>query len=143
LVGGWAIDRYIARGGSANLGYKLVMGISALGAVACMVCMGVGSQAVAIACIFIYQGLCGAQSPGAFAVPQILAGPSATGRWVGIQNSVGNLAGVVAPALTGQIIATTGHFTLAFACAAAVGVVGFFSWVWLVPSIGTGSGAAK
>jgi MFS family permease len=135
LAGGWAIDRYIARGGSANFGYKLVMGVATLGAVACMVCMAVGSQPLALACIFIYQGLCGAQSPGVFAVPQILAGPAATGRWVGIQNTIGNVAGILAPALTGQIISTTGHFTLAFVCAAAVGLLGFVGWVLMVPRV--------
>jgi MFS family permease len=124
MAGGWAI-----------LGYKVVMGVSTLGAVGCMLCMAVGPQPLALACIFIYQALCGAQSPGVFAVPQILAGPAATARWVGIQNTLGNLAGIIAPALTGQIISSTGHFTLAFACAALVGVLGFAGWVLMVPRI--------
>jgi MFS family permease len=135
IAGGWAIDRYIGRGGSTNFAYKLLMGISSLGVVACMFCMAVGSQPVALASIFIYHALCGAQSPGVFAVPQILAGPAATGRWVGIQNSLGNLAGIIGPALTGLIIDNTGHFTLAFVCAAAVGVLGFVGWVLMVPRI--------
>jgi MFS family permease len=135
MFGGWAIDRYISRGGSVNLGYKVVMGASTAGAVVCMLCMALGPEPVALACIFIYQGLCGLQSPGVFAVPQILAGPAATGRWVGIQNTLGNLAGIIAPALTGQIIYSTGHFTLAFVCAAAVGILGFIGWVFMVPRI--------
>jgi nitrate/nitrite transporter NarK len=97
--------------------------------------MAVGSQPVALASIFVYQVLCGVQSPGVFAVPQILAGPAATGRWVGIQNSLGNLAGIIAPGVTGVIIDSTGHFTLAFVCAAAVGVLGFVGWVFMVPRI--------
>jgi MFS family permease len=135
IGGGWAIDRYIARGGSTNFGYKLVMGATHLGAIACMLCMALGSRPVALASILVYQALCGFQSPGVFAVSQILAGPAAAGRWVGIQNTLGNLAGILAPALTGFIVEWTGHFTLAFVFAAAVGVLGFLGWVFMVPRI--------
>jgi MFS family permease len=136
MGGGWAVDRYIARGGSVNFGYKLVMGATQLGAIVCMLCMALGPRPVALASIFAYQALCGIQSPGVFAISQILAGPAATGRWVGIQNTLGNLAGIIAPALTGFIVEWTGHFTLAFVCAAAVGVLGFAGWVLLIPRIG-------
>ena len=114
IAGGWAIDRYIARSGSTNFGYKLVMGATHLGAIVCMLCMALGPRPVALASIFVYQALCGMQSPGVFAISQILAGPAAAGRWVGIQNTLGNLAGIIAPALTGFIVEWTGHFTLAF-----------------------------
>jgi MFS family permease len=135
MGGGWAIDRYIARGGSTNFGYKLVMGSTHFGAIICMLCMALGPRPVALASIFIYQALCGISSPGVFAVSQILAGPAAAGRWVGIQNTIGNLAGIVAPALTGFVIDWTGHFTLAFVAAAVVGVVGFIGWVFMIPRV--------
>jgi MFS family permease len=135
MGGGWAIDRYIARTGSTNFGYKLVMGATHLGAIACMLCMALGPRPVALASIFIYQALCGLQSPGVFAISQILAGPAASGRWVGIQNALGNLAGVIAPALTGFVVEWTGHFTLAFVSAAGVGVLGFAGWVIMIPRI--------
>jgi MFS family permease len=135
MGGGWAIDRFIARGGSVNFGYKLVMGGTHLGSIACMLCMTAGPRPVALASLFLYEALCGLQSPGVFAIAQILAGPAATGRWVGIQNTIGNLAGIVAPALTGFVIDWTGHFTLAFVFAALVGVVGFAGWVFMIPSI--------
>jgi MFS family permease len=135
MGGGWAIDRFIARGGSVNFGYKLVMGGTHLGSIACMLCMAAGPRPVALASLFLYEALCGLQSPGVFAIAQILAGPAATGRWVGIQNTIGNLAGIVAPALTGFVIDWTGHFTLAFVFAALVGVVGFAGWVFMIPSI--------
>jgi MFS family permease len=90
---------------------------------------------VALASIFAYQALCGVQSPGVFAISQILAGPAAAGRWVGIQNTLGNLAGIIAPALTGFIVDWTGHFTLAFVAAALVGILGFIGWVLMIPRI--------
>ncbi len=133
--GGWAIDRYIARGGSVNFAYKLVLGGAHIGFIACMLGMALGPRPVALACIFVYEALCGLQSPGVFAVSQIIAGPAAAGRWVGIQNSLGNLAGVVSTTLTGFLLDWTGHFTLAFASAAAVGVLGFVGWVFMIPRI--------
>jgi MFS family permease len=135
IVGGWALDRYIVRGGSVNFGYKAVLGVAHLGYIACMLCMALGPRPVALAAIFVYQVVCGIQSPGVFAVSQIIAGPAAAGRWVGIQNTIGNLAGIVAPALTGYLIDWTGHFTLAFVMAAAVGVLGFVGYVFMIPRV--------
>jgi len=135
IFGGWALDRYIVRGGSVNVGYKMVLGVAHLGYIACMLCMALGPRPVALAAIFVYQAVCGIQSPGVFAVSQIIAGPAAAGRWVGIQNTIGNLAGIVAPALTGYLIDWTGHFTLAFVMAAAVGVIGFVGYVFMIPRV--------
>jgi MFS family permease len=135
IFGGWALDRYVVRGGSVNFGYKTVLGVSHLFYIACMLCMALGPRPVALTSIFVYQAVCGIQSPGVFAVSQIIAGPAAAGRWVGIQNTIGNLAGIVAPALTGYVIDWTGHFTLAFVLAAAVGVVGFVGYVFMIPRV--------
>jgi MFS family permease len=135
LLGGWATDRYIARGGSANVAYKVTMALAHVGYIICMLCMALGSKPMAVAAMFVYQALTGASSPGLYAVSQILAGPRASGRWVGIQNSVGSLAGVIAPWLTGMIIQSTGRFTNAFVVAAAVSVLGLIGWLWMVPTV--------
>jgi MFS family permease len=135
FVTGWAMDRYLARGGSANVGYKSVMALAHLGSVVCMLSMALGSPRVALISLFVYQALCGASSPGVYAMCQILAGPRASGRWVGIQNSLGNLPGIVAPWLTGFIIQATGHYTNAFVVAAAVSVLGLVGWIWMLPKL--------
>jgi MFS family permease len=135
LVAGWAIDRFLAGGGSANVGYKSVMAVAHLGSVACMLAMALGSPKLALISLFIYQALCGASSPGVYAMCEILAGPRASGRWVGIQNSLGNLPGIVAPWLTGYIIQSTGHYTNAFVVAAAVSLLGLIGWIWMVPKL--------
>jgi hypothetical protein len=54
---------------------------------------------------------------------------------VGIQNACGNLAGVIAPALTGLLVEETHHFTAAFVLAAIVSVLGLAGWVWMVPRL--------
>jgi MFS family permease len=135
FVAGWAIDRFLARGGSANVGYKSVMAVAHLGSVVCMLAMAVGSPKLALISLFVYQALCGASSPGVYAMCEILAGPRASGRWVGIQNSLGNFPGIVAPWLTGYIIQSTGHYTNAFVVAAAVSVLGLIGWIWMVPKL--------
>ena len=135
FAAGWAIDRYLARGGSANVGYKSVMAVAHLGSVACMLAMAVGTPKLALTGMFVFQALCGASSPGVYAMCQILAGPRASGRWVGIQNSIGNLPGIIAPALTGYIIQSTGHYTNAFVVAAAVSLLGLVGWLWMVPKV--------
>ncbi len=136
LAAGFLIDRGIARGASTNFAYKSVMAVAHVGAILCMVGMAQGPKPLAIACIFAYQVVNGASSPGVYAISQILAGPSATGRWVGVQNSLGNFAGVVAPALTGFIVARTGHFTAAFLLAGAVNVFGLIGWLPMLPKLG-------
>jgi MFS family permease len=135
LVTGWAIDRYIRRLGSANFAYKLVMVVAHAGAVPCMLGMALGSQTIAVASMFGFQVLMGASSPGVYAMSQILAGPRASGRWVGIQNSVGNVSGIISPWLTGFIVYRTGHFTLAFIACAVVSVAGIIGWIGLIPRL--------
>jgi len=134
LVAGWATDRAV-RAGHANLAYKSVMATAHAGTVACMLCIALAPPPWALGAIFVYQVLTGMSSPGAFAMSQILAGPSASARWVGIQNGIGNLAGVIAPALTGWLIGKTHHSTAAFLVAAFVSLFGLVGWVWMVPRL--------
>lgn len=135
ITAGWALDWLVKHGRSPNVVYKTNMVTTHLAAVVCMVCMAAGSREVALAAMFLYQVTCGVQSPGVYGVPQILAGPRASGRWVGIQNSIGNFAGVVSPAATGFIIDSTHQFTAAFLLAGAVSMLGLVGWWWMLPKL--------
>ena len=135
FAGGIGIDRHIRRGGSANRGYKSIMAGVHGGAVACMLVMAFGPPPLALGSIFVYQALNGASASALYAIPEILGGAQATGRWVGIQNSGGSLAGVVAPWLTGLVIDFTGHFTVAFVIAAAVALLGLLGWLGMLPML--------
>ena len=135
LLAGWLIDRVVARRGRATLAYKVVMGTTHVGFVACMVCIALAPAPWALAAIFAYQVLDGANSPGVFGIPQILAGPRAAARWVGIQNGIGNFAGVIAPALTGFLVGESHHFTSAFLVAAVASFLGVVGWVLMIPKI--------
>jgi len=135
LAMGWAADRWIRAGGSATVIYKSTMAVAHLGGIACMLGVVLLPQAGSIAALFAFELISGASYPGIYAIPQIIAGPEATGRWVGVQNTAGNTAGLLAPWITGLLVDRTGHFELAFALSAAVSLLGFVGWVMMLPRI--------
>jgi ACS family D-galactonate transporter-like MFS transporter len=71
-------------------------------------------------------------SSNVWAITQTLAGPYAAGRWTGLQNFVGNLSGIIGPALTGVVLERTGHFYWPFAIVTIIALMGAASWVFIV-----------
>jgi MFS family permease len=69
-----------------------------------------------------------------YAVAQMFAGPRASGTWVGVQNAIGNLSGIVGPIITGIIVTRAGYDS-AFILTAAVALFGAFWWAIAVPRI--------
>jgi MFS family permease len=86
---------------------------------------------------------CGIAGPGNFAFSQTLAGPQAAGRWTGLQNGFANLAGVVAPALTGFAVDRTGSFAVAMSITTVALIVGGLAWVFIVGRVEQVNWAAK
>jgi MFS family permease len=132
---GWAADRWIRGGQSATAVYKSIMGLTHVAAIGCMAGMVLLPQTGCVISLFVFEVVSGCSYPGLFAIPQIIAGPQAAGRWVGIQNAAGNVAGLVAPAITGILVDRTGLFDVAFGLAAAVNLLGLIGWVWMLPKI--------
>jgi MFS family permease len=135
LAAGWLTDRWLHSGRSADLIYKSVMAANHVSGIACMVAMIVLPVDGAIIALFVYEIVAGVASPGLYAIPQIIAGPTAAGRWVGIHNGVGALAGILAPAMTGLLVDRTGQFATSFALAAAVSIIGLIAWLVVLPRI--------
>lgn len=135
FLSGWMIDRWMGRGASASLAYKASLAFGNGGTIICLLCIGLGDRPTALIAIYAAQFLCGVASPGVFAVSQIFAGPRATGRWVGIQNSIGNMSGVVGPIVTDIIVTRTGHFQYAFVVGAGVAALSVISWVFILPRV--------
>jgi len=78
---------------------------------------------------FFYGGMCGSNI---WAITQTIAGPRMAGRWTGLQNFLGNLAGVIAPALTGFVVQYTGHFIMAFVIMAIVATLAAMSYFFAI-----------
>ena len=70
-----------------------------------------------------------------WAVTQTLAGPLASGRWTGMENFTGNLAGMIAPAMVGIVVDRTGEYFAAFAVAAGITLVGAATWWFVVREV--------
>jgi MFS family permease len=69
-----------------------------------------------------------------YAVAQMFAGPRASGTWVGVQNAIGNLSGIIGPIVTGIIVQRAGYNS-AFVLTAAVATIGAIWWAFAVPRI--------
>jgi len=74
----------------------------------------------------------GVTSSNFWAVTQSLAGRDAVGKWTGLQNGIGNLAGIAGPYLTGVMLARTGSFLLPFFAACFMAAVGAVCYWWMV-----------
>jgi MFS family permease len=135
LAMGWLADRWIRAGRRPTLVYKSIMAANHIAGIACMVAMIMLPAAGSIAALFVFEIVSGCSYPGLFAIPQILAGPRASARWVGVQNAAGNVAGLIAPAITGVLVDQTGLFDAAFALAAGVNVLGLIGWVLMLPQV--------
>jgi len=135
LAAGWGIDRWVRAGRSATIGYKTPMGASHLISIVCMIGMAVLPIQGCIISLFVFELFMGFSSPGYFGIPQILAGPTAAARWVGVQNMCGNLPGILAPFVTGVLIDATGSYLSAFVLAGLINLLGFVGWVFVLPRI--------
>ncbi|WP_309603401.1 MFS transporter [Sphingomonas sp.] len=69
-----------------------------------------------------------------YAIAQMFAGPRAVGTWVGIQNALGNVSGIVGPIITGMMIDQAGYGS-AFYLTAGVALIGALWWAFAVPAI--------
>ncbi len=73
----------------------------------------------------------GGWSSNHWALTQLLAGPGTAGKWTGLQNCIGNFAGIFAPWITGYALDKTKSFFVAFAIASGFLLVAVISY-WFV-----------
>lgn len=69
-----------------------------------------------------------------YAVAQMFAGPRASGTWVGFQNAIGNLSGIIGPIVTGIVVQRAGYES-AFYLTSAIAALGAVWWAVWVPKI--------
>jgi MFS family permease len=132
---GWLSDRWISYGGSPSLVRKTFVG-GGLALSGGFVGLSVFSNpALCIAALILGVIFFGVSASNVWAITQTLAGRQAAGRWTGFQNFTGNLAGIVAPWLTGLVLQRTGHFYWAFVILVAVAFAGAGCWIFLVGAV--------
>jgi MFS family permease len=136
LLVGYMLDRWVRRGASFNRAYKTALALSCTGVGLCLIGSTLVTGLVAASLILLLTGVMdGFNSPSNPSVTQTFAGPRATGRWMGIQNAVGNVAGMTAPVVTGYLVESTGNYTSASIVSGAVALCGLVAWLVIVPEV--------
>ena len=114
---------------------RWMMVASQLLAAASILGLAYAQSALAIGILLCLAGAASASlSLNLYAVAQMFAGPRASGTWVGVQNAIGNLSGIVGPIITGIIVQRAGYGS-AFVLTAAVAAFGAIWWAIGVPRI--------
>ncbi len=129
---GWASDRLIRSGATPTRVRKTIVAGGLAGAGILLLLCAISTPSLSIAFLMLGVGLQSMSSSNIWAITQTLAGPYAAGRWTGLQNFVGNLSGIIAPALTGFVLERTGHFYWPFAILSVVALLGSLSWLFLI-----------
>ena len=135
VLTGWLSDRWLSAGAGTNRVRKtgLIAGLAVV--TACLIACAQASSAGALLALAGCGIGIGIWTPALFAMTQTLAGPHASGRWMGIQNCLGNVAGMTAPLVTGVVVDRTGHFAIAFGIAAGLAVIGLLSVGFIIRRI--------
>lgn len=135
VVGGFLVDHLIGKGYDANKVRKtvlivgLVMGFAVIGAAYTK------DINVAIAWITVATAGIAFHAPVGWSIPALIAPRHSTGTVSGIMNLFNNLAGFVAPTVTGLLVARTGSFSAALITAAVILVFGIIAYVFVLGKI--------
>jgi ACS family D-galactonate transporter-like MFS transporter len=129
---GWLSDRWIAAGGTPTLVRKTFAGIGAGSAGLLLLGFALAGPTASVILLLLAFGAGGMCGSNIWAITQTIAGPKMAGRWTGLQNLLGNLAGIIAPTVTGFVIDYTGRFIVAFAIMAVVAILAALSYFFVI-----------
>jgi ACS family D-galactonate transporter-like MFS transporter len=132
VVCGWASDAWIQRGASPTRVRKTFVASGLLLSTIMVPAAMVSNLTLCITLLSIAYVAFGMYASNHWAITQTLAGPAAAGKWSGMQNTVGQLSGVIAPVVSGYIVETTGHYFWAFLSPAIIAVFGAGCYVFLI-----------
>jgi MFS transporter, ACS family, D-galactonate transporter len=125
-------DRWIQAGASPTSVRKglMAMGNIGIGVVLLLITSTTGWRFLGM--LMLTGIFLGISTCNSWVFSQSLAGPRMVGRWVGVQNFVGNVAGAFAPVLTGLLLHKTGSFYWPFFITAIVAWIGAIGWYFVV-----------
>ena len=129
LCSGSLSDYLIRRGGSPTRVRKGFLATGLTLSTLVLAASLVEDQRVSMIILILGCISMGIASSNIWALTQRLSGKNAAAQWTGLQNGFGNLAGVIAPWLTGWVVKTTGSFFLAFVVAAGIVILGAVAYL--------------
>ena len=135
LICGWLSDAWIRRGASPTRVRKTFVATGFLLSTVMVGAPLASELRVSVALLCVGYVAFGILASNHWAITQTLAGPSAAGMWTGMQSTIGNISGIVAPIVTGVIVKMTGSYFWAFASPAILAVAGACSYVFLVREV--------
>jgi MFS family permease len=135
LLSGWLLDAWIQRGASTSQAYKSALVVSAAGMGTCLLASSAVGLTGATVLLLAAGAMDGLNAPAVCSLVQHFAGPRASGSWMGVQNALSNVAGMVAPVVAGYIAEATGHYDAALWLAGAVALSGVAAWLVIVPPV--------
>lgn len=135
LAYGHLSDRWTRSGRSEAACRRFMMVVSQLLAAGAILALAFASTAPMIGLLLCIAGAATASlSLNLYAIAQMFAGPRASGTWVGFQNAIGNVSGIIGPVITGMIVDRAGY-QMAFIVTAGVAAFGALWWAVAVPRI--------
>ena len=139
-LGGWITDWLISCGWDESRARKTMLTVAFLTGL--LLIPAVRAESALAALAFLTGGsLVGLATGNMFAIIQTCAPPDEVGTWTGIENFFGNIAGILAPFITGLLIARTGTYLPGFALAAGVLVAGPLAYWYVVGELSPTPGA--
>ena len=130
-LGGWITDALIRRGWDETRTRKAVLAVAFLSGL--LLIPAARAQSAQGALAFLMGGsLAGLAVGNMFAIIQSCAPPKEVGIWTGFENFAGNIGGVLAPFVTGFLIARTGSYFPGFALAAGILAAGILAYGLIV-----------
>ena len=125
-------DWWTRSGRSEAVCRRWMMVASQVLAAAALLGLAFAYSALSIAILLCLAGAASASlSLNLYAVAQMFAGPRASGTWVGFQNALGNMSGIIGPPITGLLVQKdfSGFGT---ACIVTAGIAAFGALWWAV-----------
>ncbi len=129
-LGGWMGDRLTSRGWNETRTRKGIVTAGFASGLLLIPAVRADNAEVAIAFI-IGASFVGLAVGNLTAIVQNCAPPDQVGVWTGMENFIGNFAGVLAPLVTGILISRTGSYMPGFTVAALILVAGLVPY-WFV-----------
>lgn len=132
---GWLSDRWTGSGRAEAAVRRAMMIGGQIVAAAAVLGLAYAHSAAAIGALLCVAGVAtAALSLNIYAIGQMFAGARATGTWIGFQNAIGNVSGIIGPIVTGLIVDQAGYST-AFVVTAVIAAAGAIWWIAAVPRI--------
>jgi MFS transporter, ACS family, D-galactonate transporter len=135
VIGGWLVDKLIAKGNNPTKVRKSVLVIGMLFGLFVAGAAFTNNPKIAIVWISIALGGINFIAPVVWSLPGLIAPKGTVGSVTGIMNFLNNVAGIAAPIVTGFIAGGTGSFANAFITAGIVLLLGILSYVFLLGKI--------